>query len=88
MNLQELLYAADFEVFSYSGRGMYGKSCVAIRCSSVASGLMQIFEAILSNYDNDEDRWEALEVVQRLSSDKLGYDTVLYWPNVEFDRCE
>ncbi len=59
----------------YSGRGMYGKSCVGI----VAHSLLALGAAI-SRLVEDEELRE--ELVSNSLTDSMGYDTIVYWPRV------
>lgn len=60
----------------YSGRGMYGSTCVGI----VASDLLQLGAAIARVVeDNDELRDELLS---NSRTDSMGYDTIVYWTRV------
>jgi len=67
------LYAAlkygGFNVRSYSGRGMYGKSCVAVYVDD-ATDLLKIGVTIGETYAD-----------LRAATDSMGRGMVVYWPS-------
>lgn len=68
--LEDVMYSSgnvEFTMRSYSGRGMYGKSCVGI----VVSDLSEVFKLgqELSEYH-----------FPTLKSDSMGLDMIVYWP--------
>lgn len=63
----------------YSGRGMYGATCVGIVMNP--SDLLTL-GANISALDDQELRvW----LMNRYSTDSMGYDTIVYWPGVTCD---
>lgn len=72
----------------YSGRGMYGKQCVAITCNNPLSVLADIFMYIM---DNNFEKWEAFKVREILGEpkqDSMGYSSVLYFPKLKREEVE
>ena len=69
--LIDALEEANFEVRSYSGRGLYGKECVSVRDASV----WEVARAIPEDMNVPEHR-----------SDSLGLGNVLYWPSYEWPK--
>jgi hypothetical protein len=65
----------------YSGRGMYGDSCVGI----VASDLLELGAAIARIVEDDELREE---LVSNSRTDSMGYDTIVYWTRVTCDDAD
>lgn len=70
-------------VRSYSGRGMYGKSCVAIiidRNKSEFEAGMEIATALAS----EECRMDLVDILlsSRIRQDSMGRDSVVYFPNI------
>lgn len=94
VSLVELLMAvngnSDITIRSYSGRGMYGKSCVAVIGNR--RELQQLFgEVIVDLHENpsaaENKGIEFDEVVDLLLSprqDSMGLDIVVYWPEFEW----
>lgn len=59
----------------YSGRGMYGSSCVGIVCDV---GDLLVFAAALGS---NADEWDW---VGGACSDSMGLSSIWYWPSVSF----
>lgn len=68
---------AGYEPRSYSGRGMYGDSCVAIVTDDhpFKVGIM-VMAALYDGFDT----WK----LENVESDSMGRSTVLYWPSVKW----
>jgi hypothetical protein len=69
---------------SYSGRGMFGKKCLAISGESVKDCMRKVSEVVLTLMDNyaDEPKRMYLDMVQTLmcpDADSMGTGVVLYW---------
>lgn len=71
-NLRDALVDAGYEPTAYSGRGMTGSRCVAIR-SGVSGEDVDLFKLgrALANFD-----------VRSPTVDSLGFGIVAYWPNL------
>ncbi len=72
---------------AYSGRGMYGKSCVAV----VARGMTPFsIGVLLARQLVETEEVEELEELLGLdpSTDQLGHDTILYFPGVAWPDDE
>lgn len=65
---------------AYSGRAMYGRSCVAVRCDGTTIAT-QVF-AFASSLGAHDDELAARLVGQQLMADDLGLGVVFYWPYV------
>jgi len=91
---QELLEnnADNFEikVRSYSGRGMYGKECLAVTGST--REIRDLFKEVILDAanelaDDEIDLYAFQDVVDscfEYSQDSMGYDVVYYWRNISF----
>ena len=65
----------------YSGRGMYGRECLAIeRDFLLADGARLMQHAITKNMDIDA----LLKDMEGACSDSLGMGVITYWPHVPF----
>lgn len=86
--LIEVIESANFEVRSYSGRAMYGKDCVGI---DVRQGVSQfqvgVAVAQMAMTLGYEDLADDL-ADERVVSDSMGYDTIVYFPNVPWPKDE
>lgn len=80
----------ECEVRSYSGRGMYGKECLAVTGSS--SELRDLFKEVILDaanlfVDDGFDLYEFQDIVDscfEYSQDSMGCDVVYYWRNISF----
>lgn len=69
---------AGLHTCTYSGRGMYGKECMAIAAGSLQEGLAQLIEGIpTASLDTD-----AATIVRGFRWDSLGDGVVIYWPDI------
>lgn len=75
----------EISIRDYSGRGMFGKVCLAVTFDRYVSQAEIIAEAIACAA---EDGIESLNTVRQAikgaSTDSMGLGTVLYWPNVPY----
>jgi hypothetical protein len=82
----ELLKDISQEVYGnvrtdYSGRGMYGDTCVGI----VVSDVLELGAAI-ARFVEDEELREELTINSR--TDSMGMDTIVYWTRVTCDDAD
>lgn len=73
--LIEIIESAGFTARDYSGRGMYGVSCVAV--SDDECDLASLVEQC-------EDVTEAANMLRRMSTDSMGRGQVFYWSNIRW----
>lgn len=85
-NIKELVkeYCEDAELNyrdDYSGRGMYGRRCVAIICDSPLNVLCELFAYIV---DSDEDLYgcDVQCALGEPEQDSIGMRSVLYFPKL------
>jgi len=79
MKLQEIFEQLGYETRSYSGRGMYGKSCLGVEISRDES-LFNVGVAV-GEYLAEEDSDSPKGYV-----DSLGRGQILYFPSIEYNR--
>jgi hypothetical protein len=72
----------DFKVCSYSGRGMYGKTCLAITGDRI--DLLAIGFTIGSGYNDEVDPSDLVGARE----DSMGLRVVIYWPNIPFEATD
>lgn len=78
--LTDLAYDADGTAYPhYSGRAMYGKTCVGIVLDE--SNLLKLGFAIGTLFDDDTRDY----LVENYKTDTMGYNTIVYWTGV---TCE
>lgn len=75
--LAELIQDAGYGVRSYSGRGMYGKECLAVGGGDVPDPL-SLFAEILDTCE-PEDVEIVTEAMRDARQDSLGRGTITYW---------
>jgi hypothetical protein len=85
ITLQTLIENAGLEPYSYSGRAMYGKTCLAV---NLDNGLGEFISAImteaLENADND-DIFDVARAFESMRTDSMGRGIVVYFPGVPFE---
>ncbi len=73
---------------SYSGRGMYGASCVGI-VGSYSACQEVIAEVIIEAKNDDEDLADEFDNLVRgllaFEQDSMGTDVILYWSHIEYE---
>ena len=65
----------------YSGRGMYGETCVGITCDNPLQELKELFAYIIDEGDD----WSGYEVSNMLGEPKMdgmGMEKILYFPKL------
>jgi hypothetical protein len=80
-SLIEALEEGGWETRSYSGRGMFGRTCVSVRDGDEKDSAWEIAKHLSSEeYDGKFDR------VPEPHQDQLGLGIVLYWPSYEWPK--
>lgn len=76
----DFLEGLNYQPHSYSGRGMYGKECVAVVVEDVWAFIATVGEDV-----DDGFNWSLL---RRTHTDGMGRgDVVLYWPSLEWPEA-
>jgi hypothetical protein len=89
--MQDLVEAAGYEPYSYSGRSMYGAKCLAVDPGKdLGWFISDIIEALkqCSYNDDDDSRAEhtaAVEAFRDMRTDSMGRGIVVYFPGVPFE---
>lgn len=78
--LQAILESTVDGVRSYSGRAMYGRSCLGVETNDVGD----LFAAVLEEVEGDDDTREIQDAFRTMRTDAMGRGTIVYFPNVEF----
>lgn len=102
--IKEMADNGYVEYRSYSGRGMYGKSCVGITgsyrdcqrlLSDIAAEIIDdVYTTAIDCGDDEKEMIHAgnvanqskedIENLMNYSTDNMGLDIVMYWPNIKF----
>jgi hypothetical protein len=69
---------------SYSGRGMYGKTCVGLRTDSVREAVAVLVKCA-TNYGSDGGDELAEEMAARLTTDSMGMGVIVYFPGITWE---
>lgn len=86
MNFQTLIGFAGYETRSYSGRAMYGKSCLGVTLvafDSLGDLVADVLEAIDTTDESDQICC-VVEAFRCMRMDSIGKETIVYFPDVEF----
>lgn len=80
--LQNIIEMAGYETRTYSGRGMYGKECLAFDTQdSVIEVAASLFETVLDT----ENAADFINTFRKIKTDSLGRGTVFYFPSMSVD---
>lgn len=76
----------------YSGRGMYGKECLAVQFDgSPVTIVLEAVEYFANTLSADEAVDQICEFMQMLKSpsqDSMGLGSVMYWPHIKWENGE
>jgi hypothetical protein len=80
--MQEVLEDAEVGTLrSYSGRGMYGKSCLGL---DTDLSLGEIFSRVLDVLRGEEETEEVQRAFENMEQDSLGRGKIIYFPGTPF----
>lgn len=77
MTFQEFLENEGYETRAYSGRGMYGRECLAITVRNPIQVAQDIGWKAARTPESD--------FPQQVRTDSMGLDYVIYWPNEKYE---
>lgn len=85
------IYDVEFRP-SYSGRGMYGRSCIGIvgsytKCMQVIGEVIKYASRDIED-DNSRDFENIVDTMLEFSQDNMGYDIIMYWENLQISEAE
>lgn len=86
--LIDALWDADIDMdqvrWHYPGRGMYGTTCFGF----VASNPMAAFGQLIVQLAlvEGESNCFANQLIERVSTDSMGHDTIIYFPGLEIEE--
>ena len=90
MTFSEILEEIGIDTMGYSGRGCYGRECLAVTDYDSSSEFWSaVIDGVQSAYKG-KDLVSCLQVVSAamkdLSEDSLGRGSVLYWQGITFKK--
>lgn len=78
--LKDIIESAGYQTRTYSGRGMYGKECLAVSLHDVSE---QEFYADLIEKTDGSDAKQVSSALRNARMDNLGRGTILYFPSIQ-----
>lgn len=83
--LQVFLANTEYTVSYYSGRGMFGKQCLAVTdVSNLGTFIADVYAAATDcKYCDD-----VFNALRQMKTDSLGMGMVVYFPNVTFEKVD
>lgn len=89
ITLQSLLEEMELRPYAYSGRGMYGATCLAVNVDgSVYELLADILTTMGENHRTEPDFVDILEdfatALRGCKTDSMGLGKVIYFPDVKY----
>jgi hypothetical protein len=82
----DALESEGFEPKSYSGRGMYGKSCVSVSGEDEDGNDVSAWNVARALWYDRFDEAEGHLDIPAPRQDQLGLGIVLYWPSYEWPQ--
>ena len=90
MDFQKTLEEIGFATRQYSGRGMYGRYCLAVVPDGTEFGfvaqLIRGLQETLRGSELDHALAVVADTLEETRTDSLGRSVILYWPNIEFSK--
>lgn len=87
--LLELVYALDLDQDAiypeYSGRGMYGRTCVGIVLDRYTDTNQALLGVALADTFGTDDAWD---IARAMRTDSMGLGTIVYFPGWELEDAE
>lgn len=88
---KEAIEDAGYSVFSYSGRGMYGKRCLGIETTRLQNSIQATAEIIgnlaeTCRFDEELEIQDFIEMFSNVCQDSLGLGSVIYFPDIDWDE--
>lgn len=81
-----------YELKNYSGKGMYGKQCLAVVTSTEEFGnlLSEITKTAFEMFEDDEathiEQQDFFRSLRTINWDSFGLKMIVYFPSVHFDQ--
>lgn len=87
----EIIREAGYEPYSYSGRNMYGDSCVGFTTddtlpATIANLLNSVLYEMISDEETIEKVTSLTKIIRNATTDNMGLSTVVYFPRVKWEE--
>lgn len=69
-----------YDTEEYSGRGMFGKTCLAVVTDETP---FRFCAKLMRGAKNDEEREKLAVILQGTKEDSLGMGRIFYWPDLK-----
>lgn len=91
--LIDAIESAGYSAQEYSGRGMFGKTCVGMdvpRGTPMFTAALEVARELMNEGSSEDEAWSLLDELSRMpaSQDSLGLGSVVYWPGVPWPQDE
>lgn len=88
--LRDICQFGGLDMYSYSGRAMYGKQCPAFNTDTLLRGIAELLEAAIEADQtiDDEDKKlvpQLASIIRSARTDNMGLDYVVYFPGIEWE---
>ena len=80
--LKEIFEGMAYEVRDYSGRGMFGKRCLAVTCDNPSGWIAEVFLYLAENKTPYEEIIQVAEILKDSRTDTMGHASIIYWPAI------
>lgn len=85
-SLVDFLIESEQNVRAYSGRGMYGKSCVGIVTDDLGEAVACVMDWAIEQVNDSSESPEHLDTLRQrlrsMSTDSMGRDMIVYFPRL------
>lgn len=86
MSILQDIIKDTYKVTEYSGRGMFGKTCLGVQIEGM-NKLGSLLATIIGKID-DSNRVAVVEEICSITTDSLGKGIIVYFPRVEFCKSD
>jgi hypothetical protein len=88
--LIQAIEEAGYEARSYSGRCMYGKSCVGVTCGRTEAFSLGVKVGAALAASGEEEAESSVDALADLwvQTDSMGHDMIVYFPGVAWESEE
>lgn len=84
--LQEMSEQAGYVCQAYTGRGMYGSSCLGVVVTNLGNFIGELTSELLRKEDLSEDeKDDFIQAMKTLKLDAMGKNTIVYFPIVAME---
>lgn len=83
---QEILESCEYRTLSYSGRSMYGSSCLGVDLKQGQSPLVLFAEAL--EVCSKEEVSLVEEALRKVQTDSMGQGSIVYFPGIDYVKSD